>query len=133
MFWMGLVGTSVCSFCQSEDETILHLYSQCHFVIDLWMQLKVYFSRGLILPDITPQSAFLGFYDIDENKIIINQILLLFKMVIYKSREYRTCNLNKFINKVKQIKLIEDTISYKIPAKKEYNDKKWAIIDFVFE
>ena len=101
---MGLVDTSVCSFCRNEDETIIHLFSQCHFILNLWAQIKVYFSRSFNLPDITPQSAFLGFYNIDENKIIFNQLLLLFKIVIYKSREHRTCNLNKFINKVKQIK-----------------------------
>ena len=72
-----------------------------------------YFSGHLVFPDLTPQSAFLGFYLITENMIILNQIFLTFKLVIYKSQEAGSCNLVKIINKIKQTKVIEDNISFK--------------------
>ena len=78
----------------------------------------------------TPQSAFLFFYSINENKIIINQVLLTFKIAIYKSREAGYCNLQKIINKLKQTKVIEDAISSKDERKKRYNDAKWSLISF---
>ena len=91
---------------------------------------KIIFSRRFILPPLTPQSAFLGFYSIYENKNIINQVLLTFKIVIYKSREIGFCNLLKIINKLKQTKVIEDAISSKDERKKRYNDTKWSLIGF---
>ena len=128
---MQISATSFCSFCHTDHETILHLYSQCPIVLNLWSQVKSYFSRTLILPPLTPQSAFLGFFSIHEKKMIINQILLTFKIVIYKSREAGICNLLKIINKIKQTKLIEDAISSKDERKKRYNDSKWSEISFI--
>ena len=90
------------------------------------------FSIFIVLPEVTPQSAFLGFYNIEEHKIIINQILLTFKMVICKSMDSGSCNFNKFLNKIKQIKIIEDIISRKHQAKWVYNERKWSVIRSVF-
>ena len=128
---MQISATSLCSFCHTDHETIMHLYSQCPIILNIWSQLKSYFSGTLILPPLTPQSAFLGFHTINENKIIINQILLTFKIVIYKSREGGFCNLLKIINKLKKTKLIEDAISVKDEHKKRYNDFKWSGIRFI--
>ena len=130
---MQLVDNSKCSFCNIEDETIVHLFSQCIVTNDLWSQIKSYFSRFLTLPEVTPQSAFLGFLDVDEHELIINQILLTYKMVIYKSRESGSCNFIKFLNKIKQIKLIEDTIAQKHQTRRVYNHRKWSVISLAFD
>ena len=58
---MQLVDNSKCSFCNIEDETIVHIFSQCSVTNDLWLQIKSYFSRFFSLPEVTPQSAFLVF------------------------------------------------------------------------
>ena len=80
----------------------------------------------------TPQSAFLGFYDATDEKIIINQILITFKIVIiYKSRDSGYCNLLKIINKIKQTKTIEDKISFLDDRKRVYNENKWSVIRFI--
>ena len=129
---MHLVESSTCSFCHTEEETIVHLFSQCSVTTNLWSEIRTFFSSLIALPELTPQSAFLGFYNVEEHKIITNQILLTFKMVIYKSRDSGACNFNKFLNKIKQIKLIEDTISRKHHAKLAYNERKWSVIRTIF-
>ena len=121
---MHLTDTSLCSFCNVEEETIAHLYSRCTVTINIWSQLRIFFLSNLELPLLTPQSAFLGFYYINDNKFIINQILLTFKIVIYKAREMGSCNMFRIINKLKQIKIIEDNISQKNER------KKWS--DYIF-
>ena len=129
---MHLADTSLCSFCNVEEETIAHLYSRCTVTINIWSQLRIFFSRNIDLPLLTPQSAFLGFYYINDNKFIINQILLTFKIVIYKAREMGSCNMFRIINKLKQIKIIEDNISQKNERKRLYNHQKWSVIDYIF-
>ena len=40
------------------------------------------------MPCLTPQSAMFGFIDIQqENRVIINHLLLIFKLNVYKSRD----------------------------------------------
>ena len=129
---MHLADTSICSYCHIEDETIVHLFSACQITLNTWLQLKNFFSRNLELPLLTPQSAFLGLYNITDNKIIINQILLTFKMVIYKAREMGSCNMFRIINKLKQTKIIEDNISQNVENKRTYNEQKWSNIKYIF-
>ena len=78
---MKLINTSLCYFSNDAEETPIHLFYECQTIVSLWCSIQRYFITNLIIPDLTPPSAILGFYDIDENKIIINQILLTFKMV----------------------------------------------------
>jgi hypothetical protein len=126
---MQIADTCLCCFCQNEDETIVHLYAECPVVINIWWQLQSFFSRRLILPVITPQSAFLVFLEESENKILINQILLCFKIAIFKARESGYCNLLRIVKKIKQVKVIEKIISAKDERKKVYNDHKWSVIN----
>ena len=45
------------------------------------------------MPCLTPQSAMFGFIDIQqENRVIINHLLLIFKLNVYKSRDLKRVN-----------------------------------------
>lgn len=125
---MGLADSSECPFCHDEDETVLHLFSECRSTLSLWSQLNAYFSNNLELPNLTPQSAFFGFCTISENKMILNQILITFKITIYKSRDDGSCNIFKIISKIKLIKKIEDNITLNDERKRVFNDNKWSEI-----
>ena len=59
---MNIVESSLCSYCNDEDETTVHLFSGCLFVKGLWVEVQNYFRSKVILPDLTPQSAILGWY-----------------------------------------------------------------------
>ena len=89
----------------------------------------MHYQDRIALPDLTPQSAFLGFPNLEELKVIINHILLIFKIVIYKSRDKRYCSINYVLNKISLIKNIEFQITSQNDKKKEYNRKKWEILD----
>ena len=80
------------------------------------------------IPDITPQSAFLGFYQLTENKIIINHILLIFKIMLFRSRTKQNSSLQEFFINLNRVKTIEYEITFPYPRKKETNKIKWASI-----
>ena len=84
---MRILNNSLCSFCDLEEETPIHLFAQCRITVSLWESLRLLLQEVIDIPDLTPQSGILGFYEINENIIILNQILLAFKTRIYKMYE----------------------------------------------
>ena len=45
---MQLVDSSTCSFCRTEDETIVHLFSQCRVTTNLLLEIKLFFLYLLL-------------------------------------------------------------------------------------
>ena len=123
---MGHADSPMCSYCNASEETTLHLFFECIHTKSLWTNTRNFFLPQLILPDITPQSAFFGLPF--NSGCLENHIHLIFKICIYKSRDKKTCNLQYIINKIKQIKLVEDNITYKNPNQHERNRNKWSRI-----
>ena len=96
---------------------MLHTY-ECDRVKFLWLELVHCFQNTLILPTLTPQTAILGILDsvsndsfFENNKILINHVLLIFKLYAYKSREKKFINLNNLIAEIRKIKRIEKEIA----------------------
>ena len=116
------------SFCKVEEETIIHLFANCQVIRYLWSELQLHYNRNLSLPNLTPQSAFLGFIEINENIIIVNHILLIFKMTIYRSRRKQRCILQLILNMIDRIYNTEKQITFLDPRKSENNINKWASI-----
>ena len=112
--------TKLCSFCNLEDETAVHLFANCNINTSLWNNIKEFFHSNLSIPPLTPQSAILGFYDIDQDAfLIINHILLLFKYFIYISRDTKTLSFSRFYRYLQTIYTIEKRISQESEKKKE--------------
>ena len=91
VFTFGKIKTPLCSFCHSYDETIKHIFLECICVKQLWNHLRLFLMNDISLPILTPQTAIFGFINGIENSVykITNDILLIFKLHVYKSREKR--------------------------------------------
>ena len=125
LFHIGHVSDPLCSLCNLENETLVHFFCECSITVNLWDELKEFFSPIFDLGPLTPLSALFGFFiDNDKYHIIRNHILLLFKSCIYKNR-METLNVHIIINKVKRTYQIEKNI-YSCDIKKF--DKKWSAI-----
>ena len=61
--------------------------------------------RTLILDSVSNNSFF------ENNKILINHILLIFKLYVYKSREKKFININNLIAEIRKVKRIEKEIA----------------------
>ena len=83
---------SISQLCYSNkyDETSLHMFFKCDSTKSSWEQLNKHYHDDLSLPALTPYPVF---SDLIKNKLnaqiknkqIINHILLLLKLYIYKS------------------------------------------------
>ena len=106
LYRFGISHNSLCSFCNLEEETLMHIFYSCNHTRILWEKLKYYIQNNLDLPSLTSQNAILGVTDSQsENFIIIDHVLLTFKYYIFKSRS------NKHYSHL-QLKTLEEDLSH---------------------
>ena len=132
----GIKSSTLCSFCNSHDETPFHTFYECNRVKYLWSHLVQCFQNTLILPTLTPQTAILGILNsvsnnsfFENNKIFINHILFIFKLYVYKSREKKFININNLIAEIRKVKRIEKEIALNNSMKTIAFRKKWHLTD----
>ena len=63
LFKFKIVSSPLCSFCNSENETPIHLFYSCNQIKSLRSKLQELMSSEILLPQNTQQSAFFGFPD----------------------------------------------------------------------
>ena len=97
-------------------------------VSQLWSQLRIFFSANLDLSQLTPKTAIFRFQSETEKYIfkIINHLLLIFKMYIYKSREKGPVDIGRLINEIRKIKTLEKNIAINDTKKLLIYNKKWG-------
>ena len=113
-----------------------HIFYECNCVKFLWLELVQCFQNILILPPLTPQTAILGFLDsvsnnffFENNKILINHILLNFKLYVHKSREKKFININNLIAEIRKVQRIEKEIALSNSIKTTAFRKKFHLTD----
>ena len=96
LFKFGKVTFRPCSFCKLYDETVMHLFFFCCLIVKrMWNQLRCILSNNLSFLISPPQSVILGYLDLARNDhLILNHLLLMFKMYIYNARTAGYLNIN---------------------------------------
>ena len=113
-----------------EEETISHLFYYCIHIHDIWNQVQIYFTDYFHFSQLTPQTAILGFHNIDNDTFLIqNHILLLFKLYIFKARKHKLLSFNNFLNEVSKIKNSQKRVAGNNRNKCERFRKKWHRIE----
>ena len=97
--------------------------------VDLWNELTLFFAPYINLDPLTPKSAMLDFLENDDDTLVKNHILLLFKLCVYKNRT-DTPNIHTIIRKIKATYEIEKNIYCN---RVEKFDKKWSIVTHLLE
>ena len=109
LYLFGMTKRQLCSYCNTYDETPIHLFCECDSTKYLWLQLNRHFPSDLTFPVSTPQAAILGLFNDSESNIrLINHILLLFKLYIYKSRNQHRLNMNDLLANILKIKKLKN-------------------------
>ena len=86
------------------------MFSRCSISQNIWSQFQVFFSNYFAIPNVSPQSAILGFMEEiqDQDSIIINYVLLICEHFVYLSKNSESLNfvsLGKYISELKTIRL----------------------------
>ena len=89
LFKFKIVDGPLCSLCETENESMLHLFCACAVTSNLLEQLKLWVSNISLFSntDIDQQTIILGAWNINTPDFIpINRMILLFKRYIYLRR-----------------------------------------------
>ena len=120
----------------SADETPLHIFYTHNITKQLWDELQYFVSQYLYVLEITPQSALLGFFNISsqqQNFLLMNHLLLIFKHYLYMSREHGAVCFTSLKLHLIKIKTIEQNISPCSSQKKEKCLRKWRVIENILK
>ena len=122
----GKVVSPRCSFCKTHEETIMHLFYDYLIAKALWNQLKSILSNNINFPVSTLQIAIFRFWDLDTNEhLILNHLLLIFKMYIYNARTTSYLNISHLLVYIKDKEDIEKKLCEKDVKRRKKFNKKW--------
>ena len=127
LYSFGITNTALCSFCNTVEETPIHIFFDCVHVKCYWERLRIKFQNDFILPSLTLKTAILGLYnETNENYNLLSHILLIFKY-IHISREKRILNIDILIANLIKVKKRVKQISIVTINKREAYKKSGAL------
>ena len=125
LFKIGISLTDICTFCEQNTETLIHLFWNCEFVQTVWQNVQ----HWLIQYQIKPQdfslslSTCLGLVDSTED-ILLHHALLIGRYHIYSSKVKKTLpNLDVFSQTFLKCQEIKKCYAYKTNTVRKYKSK----------
>ena len=133
LFKFKLASTPLCSYCNTEEETPIHIFYACEKTRYLWNILRQNLLPNMNIPFLTPQSAICGLYSLKENFHIVNHLLILYKYFIYNARDNGKTSYANFKIVIKNTSNIERKLSENEPKKKQRYLKKWKKVNEILK
>ena len=98
LYTCKLYETPRCSFCQSELETIEHLFFNCHHVRTFWLHFCVWLSHNVINRKIslTEKEIILGYNDGAEGTLVNRYILYAKRYIFQQKLKVNSLDINTF-------------------------------------
>jgi len=134
LFKYKYVNSNLCDFCNCHDETIEHIFWECHVSQSLWSNLNNFIQENSINGIIRKKEALLG--HVNNNNIninLLNTLILMMKYFIY------TMKLNKsiptfpvYLRYLKRRVYIEKLIAYNQDKVNTHN-KKYEQLNQIIE
>ena len=115
-----MIDSPLCTFCKTEIESPEHLFFFCDITKKFWQMFSSWLSeQNIVIPSITIEKIIFGLFDITEDYIILNHLILLAKFYIYKCKLNITYpSLKVFLAKIKA--------TYQIEINSQHITKKWS-------
>ena len=109
LYQMNIVPNPLCSICQTEPESLCHLFLQCPSTQSLWQNIEIWIKNKLNISVIlTHKYKMLGYTIHDCQFLPLNTMILVAKYYIFK------CSQNK---------TIPDIFQYQRKLKRVYEDQ----------
>ena len=122
----------LCTFCQKEDETVIHLLCLCPMVKKLWEALKRWLYYFCFLPFAQSDYEILFNQYKDSFPDMVNVIILITKQYIYAQRCLNNkLNFNSLLHKIVRYRNAEVKLAKKDSKLYEKIKYKWCMFDMV--
>ena len=96
LYKMNMTNNNLCTFCKSQEETITHLFWECHVVKEILRDIKLYYEDKDILIEIDSKTLILGTPEKAMDKY--NIFWLEFKKYIFSCKRKQCIpNITNFI------------------------------------
>ena len=131
---MHISDTATCTFCNREDESLLHLVFSCHIIDTFWKQLSAWLNTNCqIHINLDKETIILGRKLEKKYNSSINLTLLLAKQFIFSQKlQKRKPELPNFIIKLRYYYKMEKYINTKNNKSDLFKDR-WATMTTFFE
>ena len=123
---IGLVPSSLCTFCEREGESIEHLLIECDYSNKFWQDLINWFNMiDIKVEALSESDKIFGLWKREGDFYLLNHFLILAKQHIYSCRNKGYLpSLKAYLTKVASIYQIETTIA-ESNGKRTFHDAKW--------
>ena len=85
LFKFGFVGNNLCSLCQQEIETYVHVFLHCKKVEDIWKNVITHYDLTEIR-NMAWEDIFVGLSGSSFRIKFVNSLIIMLKYIIFKSR-----------------------------------------------
>ena len=131
---MKITQDSKCRICEDQEETIMHLFTECLQVVDFWNQIEVWIQTKLnINLQLNPLKIIMGHLNTDNNAIPMNTIILVAKKYIFTTallkNQISIISFKRLLNKI----YAEQQLVAKLSQVIDKFNKNWSRFQTLFE
>ena len=133
LYKMGIVQSELCLMCQSDTETLKHLFCDCSISRQIWNDVRLWIASktGFIL-NLSPQEILLGYTMRDQHFLPVNTIIMVVKSHIFSNsrqqKPFDNVHLHRKIKKVFEEQRLLSTYNQTV----EKFSKSWAVFNKLF-
>ena len=110
----GIVESNLCTFCNKDEESIMHLFYHCDFVQALWVKYAEYYQEIYSIAIQVNMESIVACTFCKPKKHVINTIGLILKQYIYRNRCLKkVLSFDEFQRIVVRTKNIEKYVALK--------------------
>ena len=122
--------SDICDFCQTEIETIRHLFVFCPVVKRLWQDLLDWmYPNFVLLEPLSEKVILFGIYPATPDTKLFNMLLIITKRYIFQCKCLeKVPDLKTLINIIKHYYEIEQCISNQLNSKYQDLNYKWSAL-----
>ena len=109
-----MIDNNLCSFCESEKETLIHLFFSCEIVQALWKEVSRFIQSEFKLNIVLNAETVMWNNAMGKPKHIVNLVILIAKQYIYRQRcRKKMLHMPEIKAKVLETKCTEKYIAIK--------------------
>ena len=122
LYKCNLIASSLCTFCSSFKETIIHVLYECNSVQPIWRELTLFLISKQLQIDLNVNDILFGTTKGGSNNQVINYIIFLMNSYIFstKSRTEKP-NFEIFKNALRSKIILEEQIGFRKDKLDQHN------------